>query len=313
MAYMGGMQANFGYADNPFNPGQWNWNSFNTYFSIASSAMMGANMVGANIPGLSSLVGKAFGHELGSVGKELARAGAHGLVQGGLNTLLGGNFWEGFAAGAASSLAGSGLQTLGMGDGGLPFAMGGVGALTAWAVTGDPRSMMGGFMTGLDIGLNNHTAGEPEGKGPGESADNPRRLPAVTVTVRRTQTIIGKYNNSVKGVNDPISFGLDLYLNLGSQARAGLKWAGKATTAVGWATTIADGALLGNALRNGDPWREHAYNFALGTVGSMGPVGAATALTIDSHVEAAKTFGKAVHQGNNLMEQWMKNVVGAWY
>jgi len=39
-------------------------------------------------------------------------------------------------------------------DGALPYAMGGVGALTAWAMGGDPLS---GFMQGYSIGAFNHT------------------------------------------------------------------------------------------------------------------------------------------------------------
>jgi RHS repeat-associated protein len=44
-AYYGGMQANFFHcAENnidPFNPGNWNWSSFNTYYGIAAGALQG--------------------------------------------------------------------------------------------------------------------------------------------------------------------------------------------------------------------------------------------------------------------------------
>jgi RHS repeat-associated protein len=54
MAYIGGMQANFSYAaannTNPFNPGNWNWKSANTYIGIAGGAMSGAGIAGYPIP-----------------------------------------------------------------------------------------------------------------------------------------------------------------------------------------------------------------------------------------------------------------------
>jgi hypothetical protein len=53
-AYFGGIQANFAYAashgTNPFNPGNWNWGSANTYFGIAGGALGGVNALGYNIP-----------------------------------------------------------------------------------------------------------------------------------------------------------------------------------------------------------------------------------------------------------------------
>jgi RHS repeat-associated protein len=54
MAYFGGMQANFSYAaannTNPFNPGNWNWESAHTYIGIAGGAMSGAGIAGYHIP-----------------------------------------------------------------------------------------------------------------------------------------------------------------------------------------------------------------------------------------------------------------------
>ena len=108
-------------------------------FSVASSALT---------TGIGNVIGP-----LGGFGKELLRAGAHGLVGGGLNALQGGNFWQGFGVGSISSLAGSGMQKLGVGQGYLPFAMGAVGAGTSWAMGGDPMS---GFMRGYQIGTLNH-------------------------------------------------------------------------------------------------------------------------------------------------------------
>jgi RHS repeat-associated protein len=53
MAYLGGVQANFFSAPetggNPFNPGDWNWNSSSTYIRIGSGALTGASMAGYQI------------------------------------------------------------------------------------------------------------------------------------------------------------------------------------------------------------------------------------------------------------------------
>ena len=47
MAYIGGLQANFGNVDgNPFNPGNWNWKSLRTYYGIVSGAFSGGQMAG---------------------------------------------------------------------------------------------------------------------------------------------------------------------------------------------------------------------------------------------------------------------------
>ncbi len=58
MAYMGGVQSNFFNEGNPFNPGNWNWGSANTYIGIIGGAIGGAGMVGYNmlcqIPGMLS-------------------------------------------------------------------------------------------------------------------------------------------------------------------------------------------------------------------------------------------------------------------
>jgi len=131
---------------------------------LFSGAVSGA------VPFLTTGIGSVFGHTLGNVGTELARATAHGLVTGGMNALQGGDFWPGFGVGAISSFAGSGMSALGMPSGALPYAMGGVGALSAWAMGGDPLS---GFMQGYNIGALNHTGGG--------SFDDPYQLDEVTV------------------------------------------------------------------------------------------------------------------------------------
>ena len=90
--YMGGVMANLR-SDNAFNPGQWNWKSPSTYLGIAGGAMKGLNMVGISTPSPTSKIGDILGHgSSGSVGIELARAGMHGLINGGMNAAQGGDF-----------------------------------------------------------------------------------------------------------------------------------------------------------------------------------------------------------------------------
>ncbi len=112
----------------------------------------GAAGVGASF--LTAGVGNLFGHGLGSWGTELLRAGAHGLIGGGMSTLNGNNFWQGFGTNAISSFAGSGLSALGMSNKFLPYTMGGIGALSAYGFGGDP---LNGFWQGYGIGRWNHT------------------------------------------------------------------------------------------------------------------------------------------------------------
>lgn len=103
--------------------------------------------------GVSTGIGDIFGHELGSLGTELLRAGTHGSFNGMMTLVQGGNFWDGFAVGAVSSLAGSGMQALGLGDALLPLGCGLAGAGTAALTGGDAFA---GFMAGYGIGKYNH-------------------------------------------------------------------------------------------------------------------------------------------------------------
>lgn len=84
----------------------------------------------------------------------LLRAGAHGLASGVANALTGENFGAGFAAGALGSFAGSGAQWAGLG------AYGVLGATTSFGGVGSATfggDFLDGAMTGLNIGLYNHT------------------------------------------------------------------------------------------------------------------------------------------------------------
>ena len=154
--------------------------------SIGIGFLSGA--AGGAVSPLTGAIGDVFGHTLGNIGTELVRATAHGLVGGGLNAVQGENFWQGFGVSSISSLAGSGMGALGMPSGAIPYAMGGVGALTSWGLGGNPIS---GFMRGYGIGALNHTGG-------GLSFDDPIQLDEVTVYGRPTNNY--SYANIVEGL-----------------------------------------------------------------------------------------------------------------
>ncbi|MFN6327152.1 MAG: RHS repeat domain-containing protein [Chitinophagales bacterium] len=80
-------------------------------------------------------VGAGAGTALGKVGTEIARAGAHGLVQGMLAPVSGGEFLSGFASGSIASALGSGTMMYGgnfgnskLGGFGVSALGGGIGA-----------------------------------------------------------------------------------------------------------------------------------------------------------------------------------------
>ena len=126
-----------------------------SFWKGAGKGLVGAGLsIGAS--GLTSSIGNWLGHGGGGVGTELLRAGAHGLIGGGMSALQGGSFGEGFGVSSISSLAGSGASALGMSGSDLSVGMGAVGGLAAWGFGGDP---MGGFWQGFGIGMLNHGEG----------------------------------------------------------------------------------------------------------------------------------------------------------
>jgi RHS repeat-associated protein len=135
-------------------------------FSIVSGAMMGAfnakvngenawkgAFLGAASGAASYGIGSAFGHSIGTFGHELLRAGVHGVAQGALSYANGGKFGTGFATGFASSLAGSGAQSLNFSNTGVIATTTVTGAATSAAFGG---SWLDGAMIGFDIGYYNH-------------------------------------------------------------------------------------------------------------------------------------------------------------
>jgi RHS repeat-associated protein len=93
MAYFGGMQANFFTADNPFNPGEWDWRSPGTYVGIGSGILSGLGMAGVQIPTL-------FPNLDGIIIRGIYQAGVN-VGLNGIGNLINGdpffNNWEGVA------------------------------------------------------------------------------------------------------------------------------------------------------------------------------------------------------------------------
>lgn len=101
----------------------------------------------------TNLISGAIGHQIGNIGTELLRAGAHGLIQGSVNALTGGDFLNGFASGGLSSLIGSGLGVIGGSSDISHLGMGATGAIVSQLTDGN---FIDGFMTGLNICSLNH-------------------------------------------------------------------------------------------------------------------------------------------------------------
>ncbi len=149
----------------------------------------GGNVWKAGIAGVmsssASVLGHAFGG-VGGIGHELLRAGAHGVASGVGNVLQGGNFLNGFAAGAVSSVAGSALGAARVDNGIMVLSSMAVGGVTAWSTGGD---FISGSMRGLAIGFFNHAM---HGDGPqekinyytNEQGELMADMPTVTVVAR---------------------------------------------------------------------------------------------------------------------------------
>ena len=120
----------------------WSWSDFGR--SVGFGALSGAVTFG---------IGEAFsaiGNFAGTYGTELIRGVAHGLTQGGMSSLQGGNFWSGFASGALGSWAASGYSILG-----IEQALGETGMLVFSSIVGGISSVINGgdFWKGAYIGL----------------------------------------------------------------------------------------------------------------------------------------------------------------
>lgn len=130
----------------------------------AATSMMRAAFNGDNIwkaAGLSILssaasygVGQIFGN-VGNVGKELLRAGAHGVAGSVVGMLDGKNFGSSFASSAISSGMGSYALGMKINSGLMILSSSAIGGVAAWASGGD---FVSGALQGMRIGLFNHTA-----------------------------------------------------------------------------------------------------------------------------------------------------------
>jgi hypothetical protein len=128
-------------------------------FGDAMKAGFEGAVMGAIMGGITAGIGSQFGAVTKGtfdVWRELGRASAHALAQGGFSAMRGGDFWQGAAAGFASSLAGSAAQSVGIkgwGMVGISAASGGVGAAIAG---GRAEDILFGMVSGAMVGMFNH-------------------------------------------------------------------------------------------------------------------------------------------------------------
>lgn len=134
---------------------------FNVIGNMMQAAATGGNIwkaaaISALSSGASYGIGWALGKitNMGMVGKELLRAGAHGISSGVFSIINGGNFGSGFVAGAVSSSIGSITQSLSKNPCVITLSSTTAGGITAWATGG---SFLNGAIQGLKIGLFNHS------------------------------------------------------------------------------------------------------------------------------------------------------------
>jgi RHS repeat-associated protein len=118
-----------------------NWNSGQFWKSVGIGAVSGVATAG---------IGQAFGAVgSGGFGGEVLRAFGHGLSNGIISGVAGGNFESGFLSGALGSLAGSGFQSV--------FGNGAVGTYAFSGLAGGVGAELSGgdFWQGAAIGLMN--------------------------------------------------------------------------------------------------------------------------------------------------------------
>lgn len=129
-----------------------------------ASSMMRADFEGKSKlkAGVLSILSSAASYGIGELfkdmtmtfGNELLRAGAHGLSNGVVSALGGGNFLSSFVSGATSSGIGSFAQSVHMDHGLMLASTTTMGGLAGWATGGD---ILQGAMQGFMIGALNHT------------------------------------------------------------------------------------------------------------------------------------------------------------
>ena len=154
-------------------------------------------------------IGNIMGHGIGTFGNELARAGLHGMLQGTGSALMGGDYLQGFTAGAFSSLAGSGAQVLGLGSSGILGSTTLAGGFGSYIAGGD---LINGASTGFSIGLLNHL-----GKRPQDDKDIAYtiELGEVDIHGKSVRKIWSSFSRSHVPIEKPLEMEiLNLYVNL---------------------------------------------------------------------------------------------------
>lgn len=188
-------------------------------------------------------IGSIFG-EVGGIGHELLRSGAHGLSSGLFLAIEGGDFGSGFAAGFVSSLTGSYGISAGWGNNLTLAASTTMGGFAAWATGGD---FLEGAMIGFQVGAMNHAMhGEPEkpikealdeakditskiGAGAGVTED----ILAPEVCTRAKYLTFDTKGNILSQTVPKVTFGLNHEFNCFKEALNTYKWATKIGTGVG--------------------------------------------------------------------------------
>ena len=214
---------------------------------------------------------------------------AHGVTQGGISALQGGDFWSGFASGTLSSWASSGYELSGLGKSlgvggmyGFGVLSGGVGA----AVTGG--NFWQGAATGLVVSALNH------GKHKAESAQEQKQF----------QKALEKYRKLIDEVNNLVSPSIDLANKLTRNEIKMLARAGVLTDIAGAAVFISDGYLAYSAWKNGEPWGWHAYDMAIGGIGMIGLPEAMAATSINATVKGTLFLDNVVNTINVKGPKW---------
>lgn len=140
----------------------------NTYINICTSLVSGESLGKTAMSSVANFamnvglayatngIGNFLGHGTQSFGTEMLRAGMHGVVNGVGSVINGESFGSGFLAGSISSLVGSGASALGVPSHLTTAAMGLSGGIVSELSGG---SWMNGALTGISIGLLNHTGG----------------------------------------------------------------------------------------------------------------------------------------------------------
>lgn len=130
---------------------------FNLASSMMQAAFNGENVLKAGALSLLSSaasfgIGQLFG-SIGGVGRELLRAGAHGLAGGFVGALGGGDFGQSFITGFISSAVGSATSALKL-NASLTIATSALtGGVTAW-ITG--QDFVKGALQGMTVSMMNH-------------------------------------------------------------------------------------------------------------------------------------------------------------